>query len=194
MNRQLLEQPFDRTQIKQREGAFGDQLDYVEGATVIQRLNDALEGDWAFEVVEHQIHEHEVLVLGKLSHEGVTKMQFGKSAITRSRQDKSLVSLGDDLKAAATDALKKCATLFGVGLHLYIDSNGTASPARTADPKPTITADRAPSPNGNGRISARQLSAIFGIARSRGMSSKDVRVYTQDMFNKLPDFLTKHEA
>src|SRR5438477_9330187 len=115
MNRQLLEQPFDAKQIKQREGTFGDQLDYLEGATVIQRLNDALDGEWTFEVVEHHVYDQEVLVVGRLTHAGVTKMQFGKSAMTRSRQDKTVISLGDDLKAAATDALKKCATLFGVG-------------------------------------------------------------------------------
>ena len=40
------------------------------------------------------------------------------SEITKDDAGK-IVSLGDDLKAAATDALKKCATLFGVGLHLY---------------------------------------------------------------------------
>lgn len=162
MNRSLLEAPFDRTQIKQREGAFGDQLDYLEGATVIQRLNDALESEWTFEVVDHQIHEQEVFVLGKLSQNGIVKMQFGKSAITRSRATNAVVSLGDDLKAAATDALKKCATLFGVGLHLYFDvpapTPGNGATAKSSSPQPSA-AD-----NGHGRISARQLSAIFGIA------------------------------
>jgi hypothetical protein len=193
MNRELLAQPFDRSQIKQREGAFGDQLDYVEGATVIQRLNDALEGDWAFEVVEHQIHEHEVLVLGKLSHEGIVKMQFGKSAITRTRTTNALVSLGDDLKAAATDALKKCATLFGVGLHLYFDE-APASSVSTGDPVPPPPARPAMPENGNGRLSTRQLSAIFAIARAKNMRNQDVRAYTKEVFNKLPDFLTRQEA
>ena len=192
MNRSLLEAPFDRTQIKQREGAFGDQLDYLEGATVIQRLNDALESEWTFEVVDHQIHEQEVFVLGKLSQNGIVKMQFGKSAITRSRATNAVVSLGDDLKAAATDALKKCATLFGVGLHLYFDvpapTPGNGATAKSSSPQPSA-AD-----NGHGRISARQLSAIFGIARAKGMSNKDVRAYTQEVFSKLPDFLTRQEA
>jgi hypothetical protein len=47
------------------------------------------------------------------------------------RVDNVIISLGDDLKAAATDCLKKCATLFGVGLHLYFDtpspSNGNGN-------------------------------------------------------------------
>jgi len=115
MNRDLLEHPFDRAQIKQRKGRNGV-LDYVEGHTVVARLNAALDGAWSFEVVAH-----EVLVLGKLTAAGIVKMQFGASQVTRDRETKALISLGDDLKAAATDALKKCATFLGVGLHLYAD-------------------------------------------------------------------------
>ena len=43
MNRELLEKPFAPEQVKQREGNFGKMLDYVEGHTVIQRLNDAFD-------------------------------------------------------------------------------------------------------------------------------------------------------
>ena len=38
MNRELLEKPFEPGQIRQREGNFGKMLDYIEGHTVIQRL------------------------------------------------------------------------------------------------------------------------------------------------------------
>jgi hypothetical protein len=120
MNRALLEHPFDPAQIKQRRGRNGV-LDYVEGHTVIARLNAALDGAWSFEVVAHEIRDHEVLVLGKLTVAGIVKMQFGASQVTRDRETKALISLGDDLKAAATDALKKCATFLGVGLHLYAE-------------------------------------------------------------------------
>jgi hypothetical protein len=120
MNRALLEHPFDPAQIKQRKGRSGP-LDYVEGHTVIARLNAALDGAWSFEVVAHEVRDDEVLVLGKLTAVGIVKMQFGASSVTRDRETKALISLGDDLKAAATDALKKCATFLGVGLHLYAE-------------------------------------------------------------------------
>jgi hypothetical protein len=120
MNRDLLEKPFDPAQIKQRRGRDG-MLDYVEGHAVIARLNDAFEGKLSFEIIRHDILEDrdEILVLGKLSAEGVVKMQFGVSQITRDRETREIISLGDDVKAAGTDALKKCATFLGVGLHLY---------------------------------------------------------------------------
>jgi hypothetical protein len=107
-------------------------LDYVEGHTVIARLNAALDGAWSFEVVAHEVRDQEVLVLGKLTAAGIVKMQFGASQVTRDRETKALISLGDDLKAAATDALKKCATFLGVGLHLYAERPLRPEAARPA--------------------------------------------------------------
>src|SRR2546427_6601955 len=121
MNRDLLEKPFAPEQIKRRQGMNGDVLDYIEGCTVIQRLNECFEAEWIFEIQEHRVYDDEVVVLGKLTAQGVAKSQFGKSRITRAKRENAIISLGDDLKAAATDCLKKCATLFGVGLHLYFD-------------------------------------------------------------------------
>src|SRR5437773_10507596 len=124
MNRELLEKPFSPDQIKQREGVYGDVLDYVEASAVIHRLNEAFEAEWMFEILDHHIYEKEVVVLGKLTAQGIAKCQFGKSKITLTKENKTEVSIGDDLKAAATDSIKKCATLFGIGLHLYFE-NGT---------------------------------------------------------------------
>ena len=59
MNRELLEKPFNPDQIKQREGNFGKMLDYVEAHTVIQRLNDAFDSRWSFEIVEQKIDDKE---------------------------------------------------------------------------------------------------------------------------------------
>jgi len=121
MNRQILEKHFGSEQIKQREGNFGKMLDYIEGHAVIQRLNDAFDADWSFTIIRYDIFKEtdEVLVQGELKAGNVVKMQFGSSKITHARKNGDIISLGDDLKAAATDALKKAATLFGVGLHLY---------------------------------------------------------------------------
>lgn len=208
MNRELLEKHFTAEQIKQRDGGYGEVIDYLEGATVIQRLNEAFNGEWSFEIIEHLIQEKEVLVSGKLTANGITKTQYGNKA----RES----SVGDDLKAAATDCIKKCATLFGIGLHLYFSETTVAnapSPAlpvnvtvRTALPLPVPNRPPANGNGGNygnagsddgneqGRITAKQLSAIFGIAKGKGWSSKETREYTQDRFGKVPDFLTKREA
>jgi hypothetical protein len=121
MNRNILEQPFGPEQIKQREGNFGKMLDYIEGHAVIQRLNDAFDGDWSFTLTHHEILKDtdEVIVIGQLNADGIVNSQFGSSRITRAKETGDIISLADDLKAAATDALKKAPTLLGVGLHLY---------------------------------------------------------------------------
>jgi hypothetical protein len=193
MNREILEKPFMPEQIKRRQGADGDVFDYVEGSAVIQRLNECFESEWIFEIQDHRIYDEEVVVLGKLTAQGVAKCQFGKSRITRAKKDNSIVSLGDDLKAAATDCLKKCATLFGVGLHLYFgeppagNGNGNGNGAHQSNGAEA-------NGSGAGRLTARQLSAIFSLAKAQEWSNKQVRDLSQKMFGKLPDFLTKREA
>jgi hypothetical protein len=200
MNREILEKPFTPEQIKRRQGTNGDVLDYIEGCAVIQRLNECFEAEWIFEIQEHRVYDDEVVVLGKLTAQGVAKSQFGKSRITRAKKDNAVISLGDDLKAAATDCLKKCATLFGVGLHLYFDAPqpGAHGNGRTdGNGQANGHADtRVPEGNGApaGRLTAKQLSAIFSLAKARGWSNKQVRDFSQEMFAKLPDFLNKTEA
>jgi hypothetical protein len=128
----------------------------------------------------------------------VAKSQFGKSRITRARKDNSIVSLGDDLKAAATDCLKKCATLFGVGLHLYFDvpaaTNGNGHTNGNGNGDGHSNGSESSAGPDNGRLTAKQLSAIFSLAKAKGWSNKQVREFSQEMFAKLPDFLNKREA
>src|SRR5437773_12221900 len=110
--RDILEAPFPPELIKSRPGSYGSSLSYIEGHTVIGRLNEAFEGTWSFEVMNHLILEEEVLVLGKFRAEaaGAVNMAWGSSRITRYDRTGQAVSIGDDVKAAGTDALKKSAT------------------------------------------------------------------------------------
>ena len=115
--REILEREFEPGLIKKRKGRGGLVLDYLETATVIRRLNEAFGSDWNFRVLEHGVDTEAkaAWVLGELTALGLIKQQFGAKDI----YEKS--TLGDNLKSAASDCLKKCATLFGVGLHLYED-------------------------------------------------------------------------
>ena len=137
MNREILEKKFTGKEIKTRKGSFGNMIDYVDIQLIIQRLNDAFDGKWNFEVIDHQIQQTEVIVLGKLSAEDVHKSQFGSNKITVSKAGE-VVSIGDDLKAATSDSLKKCASMFGVGLHIYGDSlpEQPADKGKKSNPNP----------------------------------------------------------
>jgi hypothetical protein len=217
MNRALLEQPFESAQIRQRKGRNGV-LDYVEGHTVIARLNAALDGAWSFEVTHHEVREDEVVVLGRLSADGITKMQFGVSQLTREKGTGALVSLGDDLKAAATDALKKCATFLGVGLHLYADkplagraaalrAGGSPRPPAPPGTPPVRPASSTPPPsssNGHGGstngavvdqgVTPRQLDAIGKVARAKGLAPAALDALSLKLCNRKPDALTREQA
>ena len=123
MNRQLLEQPFSAEQIKQRKGTFGNMLDYIEGHAVIKRLNDAFDSEWSFEVIDWKIYEEhgEVVVLGKLTAEGISKFAFGNSKITRNSETNEIVSLvrsrfipGADSQIIFGNMLSNCGRFFGL--------------------------------------------------------------------------------
>jgi len=122
INRELLEKQFTGKDVKQRKGNFGSMIDYVDVQLIIQRLNDAFDAFWSFKLIEYQTMENEVITLGELSVNGITKQQFGTSSITKNAKTGMVISIGDDLKAAASDSLKKCASLLGVALHIYGDS------------------------------------------------------------------------
>ncbi|MDQ6694304.1 MAG: RAD52 family DNA repair protein, partial [Chloroflexota bacterium] len=114
-------------EIKVRQGRGGLKFSYVEHGYVTERLNLVFGFNWDFEVVDKQILEDEVVVEARLTvrtpaGQTIVKTQFGGADIKRhssgTRGGKPL-SIADDLKAAASDALKKCASLLGIGLDLY---------------------------------------------------------------------------
>ncbi len=128
-NRDILEKKFPKKEIKSRLGKDGKELYYLETLSIIKRLNEAFEGEWSFEIKEKAIDLERgyVWVLGRLTCGNVVKEQFGFKAFSSDRQG-GLVDFGDDLKAAASDALKKCATLLGVGLYLYQEEEEASLP------------------------------------------------------------------
>ena len=208
MNRALLEKPFEPSQIKQRQGNFGHILDYVEGHVVTSRLNDAFEGNWSFEIVKYRIlkETNEVIVLGKLIAENVTKMAFGSKEMATNKDTKAIISIGDDLKAASTDALKKAASLLGVGLYLYSEfrSNGTGHidskdqvDGNTGNESKNQTGGQTPSGKSDGdgsRLTNKQLAMIFAVGKSKGLQSKEIKDKALATFSKNLNFLTKAEA
>lgn len=198
MNRAALEGPFPDIMIKTRPGPSGKMLSYVEGFEYIRRLNEAFDGQWSFEVKEYKIGEKSVVVLGRIVAEGIAKEAFGGSSITRDYQTGEATNIADDLKAAATDALKKASSLLGLGLHLYSASQQPSSAPRREDdrgsppPREGRHGEKAPL-SGNG-MTQRQFSAIEAIARSLGWSRDDLRERCVDMFDCDAAELSKADA
>jgi hypothetical protein len=196
MNREILEKPFSPEQIKQREGSSGKMLDYIEGHAVIQRLNDAFDGDWSFTITRHEILKDtdEVVVIGELKAGNVVKTQFGSSRITRARESGEIISLADDLKAAATDALKKSATLLGVGLHLYSHKEHRTTPRPDYPPRSNNGGNGSKGGNGNGRLTANQYKYILDLNEERGGNQKDLDQRCLGAFGTVVQHLSRTDA
>jgi hypothetical protein len=122
--------------------------DYMKGQKVIphqyilDRLNEVLGFNWEFRVEKEEIHQNkteggvfiggEVSVLGTLtlhipsSESNPTpfylersRSQYGKKELELNADRTHPSQIADDMKAAASTALVKCASLFGIGLELY---------------------------------------------------------------------------
>lgn len=122
-----LEQAFDPSEIRQREGGFGKMLDYIDWPAAVRRLNTAAgSNNWSFEVSDLQFKGDLAAGLaickGRLTIEfpdgtTSTKEQYGGNAYGGVDGRRGM-SAEDAAKGAGSDALKKCAALFGIALDL----------------------------------------------------------------------------
>lgn len=181
MNRATLEQPFPKQQIKYRKGRKGQRWEYIPAEHVVHRLNDAFDGDWSFQVLDHQIHDDEIVILASLTAGAVTKTQFGAKQIAK-YTDGAIISYGDAYKAAASDALKKCATLFGVALYLRTpdaEIPGGSPSCNNASSQSANSGTDAPAPNA--RTGSRPSNARAGEKASpSSTSASDTGTRTPD--------------
>jgi hypothetical protein len=132
-----LSAPFEVTFTDVRGGV---EVTFISGEQVVSRLNEVLGvTGWSFRILRHEIYPEadEVWALGEIVAEidgkMVTRQQFGSQKIKRSRNTGTPLDLGFDLKGASTDAMKKCASLLGVGLYLSRKPAPRAQPARVTE-------------------------------------------------------------
>lgn len=118
--------------VKQRPAKGGGKWDYVTGGYVKKCLNLMFGWNWDFEIIYHEILHEEAIVKGKLTCRSngvqIVKTQFGNKDIMYRKQSpedqqkgipRVPLSIGNDLKAAATDCLKKCASEIGIAADIY---------------------------------------------------------------------------
>jgi len=116
---ELIEKKFPDNLIKTRRGSFGKELIYVETPEYIRRLNEIFSYNWTW-VIQNVIREGDcVTVQGCLRAWSMEKMAFGGAIVKRNKKTGEIINYADDLKSAASDALKKACSLYGIGLHLW---------------------------------------------------------------------------
>ena len=112
--------PFPQNVIKIRQdaGTGNKPLSYVGHPEYTRRLDALFPFAWDFRTEVAGLTDTTVAVKGSLSitladGRTITRENFGNGSINRG------FPIGDAMKVAAVDALKKCCSTFGIGLHLY---------------------------------------------------------------------------
>lgn len=114
--------------LKERPAKGGGKWTYVSGGYVKKVLNLMFGFDWDFQVIDQMVQFDEVIVKGRLTcrtgERTIVKEQFGNKDIAYKKQtdkdgNRIPLSIGNDMKAAATDALKKCAAEIGIAADVY---------------------------------------------------------------------------
>ena len=134
--------------IKERPTRGGKKAKYVEGGYVISQLNNAFSPiGWDFEVIEQGILDKEVWVKGRLTlKDPKSGYTFSKTQYGQHIREENKVPLGDTLKAAATDAMKKCASMLGIALDVYwgvLDTEEAVKPVKAVAPSGAEMCQRA---------------------------------------------------
>lgn len=116
---------------------------YHTGEQIITHLNRVLgPGNWSFRILEQgqEPDSDEWWVFGELvavvGTVACTKQDYGSQAMKRAKSTGKFLSKGEDRKAAATDALKRCARLLGVGLDAWANEKAPSWRPETAEEMP----------------------------------------------------------
>lgn len=126
---QMLQQT-PKQHIHKRPGKGGEDWDYVTGVYVTKVLNYVFGWAWDFVSSDEQLvgngkTNQQVIVKGTLivySPKGtqkIVKTQYGRADVKMKRDGSGYLDLGNDYKAASTDALKKCASMLGIASDVY---------------------------------------------------------------------------
>ena len=132
VNLEMLTAPFPPEALEQREGGNGRSFTYIKTHAVINRLNRACHYQWDWRIIEQHMEADLLVCRGELTIPGLgTKAAVGVQEIRPGG--------GADLyKGASSDAMKKAATMFGVGIELY------GPDVEDADYQPRQQASRGP--------------------------------------------------
>lgn len=137
LNQNQIQKIFNTTPKKyqyQRPGKADGQWSYVRVSYVRRTLDGLFGFDWDFTIQTSLAEAYDVakitgtcVVLGRLTGRTkidgeirpVIKDQFGRAEVKFKKGTRDPLDFGNDMKAAASDSLKKCASLLGIAADVY---------------------------------------------------------------------------
>lgn len=114
-----------RNHIYTRPGKGGGKWEFVTGVYVKKMLNYVFGWLWDFQVIDKGREDNQVWIHGRLTIKDenqnpiIIKEQFGRADVKIKKGTNTALDYGNDLKAATTDALKKCASELGIASDVY---------------------------------------------------------------------------
>jgi len=137
LNRNQIQKIFNSTPKKyqySRPGKGGGNWTYVKSSYVRKVLDSVFGFSWDFDIETTLGEAFEIakvtktcVVKGKLTvnvkvdgqWQKISKTQFGRAEVKMKRDSDIPLDFGNDMKAATSDCLKKCASLFGIAADIY---------------------------------------------------------------------------
>ncbi|MFW6122450.1 MAG: Rad52/Rad22 family DNA repair protein [Petrotogales bacterium] len=194
--------PLDKVK-KRKQGKGQLELCYVETSYIVSRLNEIFGFNWSWDIlsesdVDTSLKIGEVMCEGKLTINGVSKTQHGSADVQYQRGSDhtpdNLISLGDNYKSASSDALKKCASLFGISLDVYagkIKPEDVDNVEKPVGEKGTVhsSATRKDVPRNDPRsnqglvtISTKQNKFMWYLVKTAGIPNKEFEYFVKVKF------------
>lgn len=117
-----------------RPAKGGGQWTYIKASYVRKVLDSVFGFNWTFDIETSLAEAFEVAKLtktcivkgtltGRVKDDGqwieIKKTQFGRAEVKFKQGTTDTLDFGNDMKAATSDCLKKCASLFGIGADVY---------------------------------------------------------------------------
>jgi hypothetical protein len=117
-----------------RPAKGGGNWTYIKSSYVRKVLDSVFGFNWSFDIETSLGEAFEIAKLtkvcvvkgkltGRVKHDGewieLSKTQFGRAEVKMKRDSNDPLDFGNNMKAATSDALKKCASLFGIGADVY---------------------------------------------------------------------------
>lgn len=140
--------PFPDSDVCQdKERPDGFRPSYIPWDKITKRLDEVFGGMWEWQIQRYEFVANQAVVHGRLTVRNgagfLSKDGIGTASLTM--VNNAATQMGDDLKSAASDALKRAAVLLGIGIQLYDRSFQAKSLADQAQQAAEASLDGRPS-------------------------------------------------
>lgn len=175
----LFEKKTPKSAIKTRPGANGLAFPYVDFGYVLKELDSNFGIFWEFKVTDKQVSDRYVWVMGELTIKSptgfsVSRPGTGGARIKVSKTTGESLDISNDIKAATTLAIRKAASLYGIGADISYKEIGMY------ENSPDIQNIK---DNGDKYIKDQLMKKYFAIAAPRGFNGDEAKELIKNYFN-----------